>query len=141
MRRHSIAALACLSWVVGACQAKTTTEQPATPSAAVAPVAQAKEPAGKPAIGRIVFIDKERACECTQKSIDASWSALQAALSGAAIPVERIHMDTQEAFASAYREKQPMMAVPGIYFLTEGGAVRELLQGDVTEAQVRKALQ
>lgn len=141
MRRFALAAL-LLALPLLACQAKAPA--PASPVApapvAAAPAAAAAQPS-KRTVNKIVFIDKEHACECTQKAIDASWAALQAALGGGGVPVERIHMDTQEAFASSYREKRPMMAVPGIYFLDEAGAIQQLLQGDVTEAQVRQALQ
>jgi len=114
---------------------------PAAPAPApVAAPAVATAPTATPPVAKIVFIDKERACECTQKAIDASWTALQAALQGASVPVERIHMDTQEAFAEGYKAKRPMMAVPGLYFLADDGAVLELLQGEVTTDKIRATL-
>lgn len=117
--------------------------KPAAPAAAApapTPTATAPAPTAAPQITKIVFIDKEKACECTQKAIDASWNALQAALQGAALPVERIHMDTQEAFAAGYTAKKPMMAVPGLYFLAEGGALVEMLQGEVTAEAIKAVL-
>ena len=133
MRLFWIAVLFPIAALAGGCKAPAASP-PSAPSAAPT------QPAAKAPVAKIVFIDKENACECTRKSIDGSWAALQAALQGASLPVERIHMDTQEAFAAGYREKKPMMAVPGIYFLAEGGAVVELLQGDVTTAQIQAAL-
>ena len=129
MRIPSIALFLSVAAFATGCNAPAST--PAAPAA----LQVAKAP-----ISKIVFIDKERACECTQKSIAASWSALQAALTGVTIPVERIHMDTQEAFAAGYKDKRPMMAIPGIYFVAESGSVIELLQGDVTTSQIQTVL-
>lgn len=93
-------------------------------------------------VARIVFIDQEQACECTRDRIEASWTALQAALGeGSAMQVERIHRDTQQEQAEEYRLLRPMVTVPGIYLLDEGGAIVELLQGEVTEQQLRAALE
>ena len=106
----------------------------------LAPAVQTVEKPAPPPVSRIVFIDKEEACPCNQKAIDASWTALQVALKGATLPVERIHADTQEALAAGYKDKRPMMAVPGLYFLAENGSIVELLQGEVTADQIRAAL-
>jgi hypothetical protein len=92
-------------------------------------------------IASIVFVDQAQACDCTRRRIEGSWAALQAALGqDSGIAVERIHRDTQEEQAEEYRLLRPMVTVPGIYLLDEGGAVVELLQGEVTEEQVRTAL-
>ena len=131
MRIPSIALFLSVAAFATGCNAPASTPTPAAPAG----LQVAKAP-----VSKIVFIDKEKACECTQKSIDASWAALQAALNGVTLPVERIHMDTQEAFAAGYKDKRPMMAVPGLYFLSETGAVIELLQGDVTTAQIQTVL-
>lgn len=96
---------------------------------------------GSSSVARIVFIDQEQACECTQNRINGSWTALQAALgSDSGITVERIHRDTQEEQAEEFRLLRPMVTVPGIYLLDQDGAIIELLQGAVTEAQLRTAL-
>ncbi len=92
-------------------------------------------------VSRVVFVDQEQACECTQNRISASWTALQTVVGGREdLPVERIHRDTQEQQAEAYRALRPMVTVPGIYLLDGEGAVVELLQGEVTEEQLRQAL-
>jgi hypothetical protein len=114
-------------------------------SRAPAPTPATKQAAtaspGASNVARIVFIDQEQACECTRARIEGSWSALQAALGeSSGIAVERIHRDTQEQQAEVYRMLRPMVTVPGIYLLDESGAIVELLQGEVTEAQVRTAL-
>ena len=94
-------------------------------------------------VTRIAFVDKEKCCQCTQDRIDASWAALQAALAGrdSALPVERIHVDTQAELAGKYRSKQPFMALPAIYLLDGSGNVVELLQGELSQAQVSAALE
>jgi len=136
MRLYSLPLLALVALAAGC---KAPAAAPPTSSTATSTTAAAQQ-LGKAAVSKIVFIDKELACECTQKAIAASWTALQSALDGAAVPVERIHMDTQAAFAAGYKDKNPMMAIPGIYFLAEGGSVVELLQGTVTAEQIKAVL-
>ena len=105
------------------------------------PTEGAEQPGPSASVARIVFIDQEQACDCTRRRIDGSWAALQAALGrDSGIAVERIHRDTQEEQAEQYRLLRPMVTVPGIYLLDGRGAVVELLQGEVTEEQVRTAL-
>ena len=112
-----------------------------SPSPAPATKQAATSSPGESNVHRIVFIDQEQACECTRTRIEGSWTALQAALGeNSGIAVERIHRDTQEEQAEEYRLLRPMVTVPGIYLLDENGAVVELLQGEVTEAQFRTAL-
>ena len=106
-------------------------QQPVT-SAAPAETREARE------IARIVFIDLEEACACDRRRIEGSWTALQAALGDASgIAVERVHRDTQEDETEPYTRMRPLMVVPGIYLLDEGGALIEMFQGEVTAAQVR----
>lgn len=136
LQPFAIAVAASLTVLSVGCKPPATAPASGIPAAApTATVPPARQP-----VSKIVFIDKERACECTQKAIDASWAALQAALQGASLPVERIHMDTQEAFAEGYKAKRAMMAVPGLYFLADDGSVVELLQGEVAAEKVRAVL-
>jgi len=92
------------------------------------------------AIDRIVFIDMADACDCTKKKIATAQEALEKALGQEEIPVERIHMDTEDEKADVYRDKKPFMVVPALYFLDDAGNVLTLLQGDITETQVAEAL-
>ncbi|HEY3452422.1 MAG TPA: hypothetical protein VGK67_39125 [Myxococcales bacterium] len=137
MRTTATIASLSLAALLSGCRAPEAAPPAAAPKASTT---QAAQQPTKAAVSKIVFIDKELACECTQKAIEASWTALQSALDGAAVPVERIHMDTQAAFAAGYKDKKPMMAIPGIYFLAEGGSVVELLQGTVTAEQIKAVL-
>ena len=92
-------------------------------------------------LARIVFIDQEKCCACTRKRIDTSWKALMAVLGfPPTIPLDRYHLDTQEMQAEELLSKKPIMAAPGIYFLDKAGNLIELLQGEVTEAQIKGAL-
>ena len=92
------------------------------------------------AIERIVFIDMADACDCTQKKIDGAEKALDAVEGAKTIHVERIHMDTEDEKADVYRDKQPFMVVPALYFLDDAGNVLTLLQGDITEKQISEAI-
>ena len=101
----------------------------------------AKKPVASGKVKRIVFIDKAKACECTRKRIDASWKALAGVVGSPPVPaVERIHMDTAPFRAAPYKAKRPVMVPPAIYFLGEEEKLLEVLQGEVTADQVRKAL-
>ncbi len=92
-------------------------------------------------VAQIVFIDKEKACDCTAKRIKDSWTALQEALGKeSALPIERIHMDTQVAEAESYRTQRAFMVAPAIYFLDANGQILELLQGEVSSEQVKKVI-
>ena len=89
-------------------------------------------------VAKVVFIDMEKSCECTRKRIDGSWKALQDALGDRSdVAVERIHVDTQGGQADPYRKLRPMVTVPAIYLLDAGGAVVDLLQGEVTADQIK----
>jgi len=117
------------------------------PGAAPAPGGSgAVDPAGvgvsTPAspVSRIVFIGKENACACTRRAIDASWSALQAALGGAPIPVEQLTVDGTSSQVAPYREMRAFFALPALYFLDAGGGLVGQLQGEVTAEQIRAIL-
>ena len=131
-----IAAVACRGNNVKPEPSKASAPSAATSAAAAASSAQTK-------LARIVFVDKENCCQCTRDRIDASWTALQAALAGrkGAVPVERVHVDTQPKLTGEYRSKQPFVALPAIYLLDGSGNVVELLQGELTQAQLSAALE
>jgi hypothetical protein len=124
----------------GCKESRASAEMAASATQAVAgePVA-----ATKPATvtEKIVFIDKEHGCACTQKRVDAGWAALQAALAGKATPtVERLHSDTEAAKAGPYEKLRPLLTVPALYFIDGKGGLVELLQGEVTTAQIQAVL-
>ncbi len=92
-------------------------------------------------VARVVFVGKEHACECTRKTVDAGWAALQKALgTPARLPVEQLQIDTEGAKVEPYRNQKPMMALPAIYFVDSRNVVLELLQGEVTADQIANAL-
>ena len=139
--RHAARIVIALSALVVMASCGRTPEGSGAGSAP-APSEGAPGTSASASVARIVFVDQEQACDCTAARIEGSWTALQAALGqGSEVPVERIHRDTQEQEADQYRLLRPMVTVPGIYLLDEGGAVMELLQGEVTEEQLRQALQ
>ena len=107
------------------------------------PVAAASSTPPVPArkLAKIVFVGKEHACDCTRKSVDAGWAALQKALGqSATIPIERMQVDTEAAKVEPYRTQKAIMALPAIYFVGAQDAVMEMLQGEVTEAQIQPIL-
>jgi len=98
--------------------------------------------AKKSPVARLAFLDKADACECTQKTINKGWDALQAALGpGNPMPVDRIHVDTQAGQAAPLLAQRKIVAVPALYLLDANGFVIDMLQGNLEESDVRKALQ
>jgi len=92
-------------------------------------------------VARVVFMDKEHACECTRKRVDDTWAALQTALgTPPKLPIERIHIDTQAAQAAPYTGAKPLMVPPGIYFVDQQQHVVELLQGEVKTEEITAVL-
>ena len=146
MRRFSIFALLVLSVTVTACEnRKAEAAQESTSAAVVAPAGSlAPSPASndsKTNVVKVVFVGKEHACDCTRKKVDTALAALQKVLgTPPKIPVEMLKADTEEEKVEPYRKQKPMMALPAIYFVDGNGTVVDLLQGEVTEAQVRKVL-
>ena len=92
------------------------------------------------AVAKIVVVDKENCCDCTRDRTECTLTVLNQALESSGIPVERLHVDTQEEAVAAYRAKKSFMVIPAVYFLGENGEVLHLLQGEVKEEQVLVAL-
>lgn len=121
-----------------ACKSQEASSATAIGAAVAAPAAQAP---AKAQPSRIIFVGKERVCDCTRKSIDAGWAALRQALgTPAKLPVERLQIDTQGDKVMPYRQQKPMMALPAIYFVDGKNTVLELLQGEVSEAEIAAVL-
>ncbi len=105
-------------------------------------VAAPASQASKTNVARIVFVDQKQACDCTRKRIDGSWAALQAALGARKhIPVERIHMDTDQAKVEPYEEMRAIMVLPAIYLLDGSEKLIDMVQGEVTTDSIGRALQ
>jgi hypothetical protein len=115
---------------------------PGEASASTASVTRASPATpGAPKVTKIVFVGKEHACDCTRKTVDAGWAALQSALgTPAKVPVERLQIDTDAARVEPYRGQRPIMALPAIYFVEGAGNVIDLLQGEVTQEQIAGSL-
>jgi hypothetical protein len=109
---------------------------------AVAATTRAAPPAeSKGKVVRIVFVGKKHACDCTRKSIDAGRKALQAALGKQSrYRVEELAIDVDGEKVDELRKRRPLTALPALYFFDGAGEVRERLQGDITEAQIRAVL-
>lgn len=139
---RSILVLAVLSLAAcpGASKPAATAAAPVAAAVAPTPPPPAAAAAAASKVARVVFLDKEHACDCTQKAIDASWAALQTAIQGTSMPVERIHLDTQDTMAALYKAKRPLVSVPGLYLLGADDSLVELLQGEVTAEKIRTAL-
>jgi hypothetical protein len=122
---------------LGACERTKA----APPRAAAQPPASAVKSPPASKLARIVFIDKEKACDCTRKRVEQTWTTLQSALGApAALPVQRLHVDTRAAEAAVYTNAKPLMVLPGIYFVDGQGSVVEMLQGEVEAKDIAAVL-
>ena len=135
-----------MSLLLAACQKETR-----QPAAGKAQETRAARETPKPAEGkakaraskvtRVVFLDKQEACDCTKTRIELSWNALTDALGNPpAIKVERVHMDTDPMTADPYKKMRPVMVAPAIYFLGEQDKLLEVLQGEVSKDKIKKLL-
>ena len=114
----------------------------AAPGQTAAPLVAAPTKAASGKVARVVFVDLERCCSCTRTRIDNTWKALMEVLGFPPnLPLDRFHMDTQAEKAAPYRAKKAVMVPPAIYFLDGKDVLLEMLQGEVTAAQIKKALQ
>jgi hypothetical protein len=109
-------------------------------SAATAPAASAAPDAAPRKVGtitKIVFVGEEHGCPCRQGRIDAGWAALQEAMgTPAKLPVEKIFVDTQGPKVQVYTQQKPILTMPGIYLVDAANKVIDMLQGDITRAQI-----
>ena len=124
-----------------ACRSNQSSPDPSPATSSAAESGAAASSSAK--LARVVFVDQEDCCQCTRERINASFAALQGALAGRAtqIPVARVHADSQAAIADEYRQKQPFMVLPAIYLMDESGNVLQLLQGELSQAQLSAALE
>jgi hypothetical protein len=133
---RTLLSIVALSFAVAGCERSLAAPNPASATATAAQAATAQPKATK-----IVFVGKQNACQCTRKSIDAGWAALQKALgTPAKLPVQELAIDTESEKVEPFRKQKPMMALPAIYFVDGKDAVLALLQGEVTEAQIAEVL-
>jgi hypothetical protein len=139
--RPVLSLVAVVGLVLAAGCGRPSGTAPATGAAATSSAAPAAASAGKATVAKIVFVGKQDACDCTKKAIDASWKALEAGLGPKnRIPIERLQSDTQADKVAAYQGRKAFFALPAIYFLDQTDSLVELLQGEVTQDQVRAAL-
>ncbi len=139
----SVPSLVVISLFAGllgsACKESRRSSNTSTAQATAA--ARSASPQGATVTTRVVFLDKEHGCDCTKKRVEAGWSALQTVATGRQAPtIERLHVDTQPEESKQYHQLRPMMAVPALYFLDAKGGLIELLQGEVSSAQIAKVM-
>jgi len=113
---------------------------PTTPAEAAAPSEDVTASEAASSVASIVFIGQKDACDCTHARVDTSWSALEAALDGHDIPVERIDLDVDEARTRQLQALERFIAAPAIYFFDADGGLVEMLQGEVSEEHYLEVL-
>ena len=145
MLRTTSFAILIISGVIAAvaCDRGSSSSSGSAGNVQLAEVGGAASKAGPSSkVAKIVFVDKQNACDCTRKRIDTTWVAMQKALgTPASVPVERLYLDTQPEQVEPYFLMERLMVPPGIYLLDSGNGVIQLLQGEQTEQQIRRALE
>lgn len=130
-----------LCLVLAGCQ--KVEDKPPTPTAAAEKkeAAPARPSASTSKVARIVFVDKQEACACTETRINTSWEVLTKALgTPPRVKVERVHMDTDPMTADPYTKMRPVMVAPAVYFFGPDDKLLEVLQGELTAEKVKKQL-
>ena len=103
--------------------------------------APTKQAVANPKVAKIVFIGKKNACDCTRARVDESIAEMQKALTGRSdIAVELLQVDVDGEAVARYQKLRPIMVLPAIYLLEDAGTLIDVLQGEVTAAQVQKAI-
>lgn len=92
------------------------------------------------AIERIVLVGMADPCDCTRKKIEKAQKAIEAAGGAETTHVERLDLETDDDKIDVYRDMKPFQVVPALYFVDDAGNVLTLLQGDITEKQVRETI-
>jgi hypothetical protein len=142
MMRLSILGILLLVVATAACEGKSARAEAAV-TAVATPSAASSTQSGSPLakVNRIVFIGKAHPCDCTRKKQDTATAALDKLLGvPPRIPIESIQIDAEPTRAEPYRKIRPMMAVPALYFLDGQGGLIDLLQGEISEAQIAQLL-
>lgn len=138
---HLLLSLALAMPLAGCKESSASPPMPSAnvPAVASAPLGATPQPSAK--VAKVIFVDKEHACQCTQKRVDDGWAAMQAALAAwQSLPIERLHADTQPEAVKPYNKMRAMVALPALYFVDSKGALVELLQGEVTQAQIQAVI-
>lgn len=105
-----------------------------------APAGAMKKKAGEK-VGKIVFVGKKNACDCTAKRVKESWEALQFALKKHSdVKVERIAMDVDKAKVNSLRGKRRFMTLPALYFFNPEGKLVAMLEGELKPDQIAGAI-
>jgi hypothetical protein len=106
-----------------------------------APAGAMKKKAGEK-VGRIVFVGKKQACDCTKRRVKESWEALRFALEKhASVKVERIAMDVDKGKVKQLRGQRRFMTLPALYFFNPQGELVAMLEGELQPDQIAKALE
>jgi len=130
--------LLCFALLLGC--SKGDQESPPPPAVAADKPASAAQ-AKKSDVVKIVFVGQKQACKCTKARVSKSWKALQDVLSKQPdIAVERIQLDVEEARADKLDDLRSLVVVPGLYFFDINNHLKEMLQGELTPAQISKVL-
>lgn len=139
MRRRLllVTVIAASVWTWG-CKDETTPN--ASRAATSAAPAKGKK-AATAAVAKLVFVGKEKACDCTRTRIDLGWTTVKKALGDPPrVPVQRLRSDADPIQVGGLREKKAMVTLPALYFLDAKGSVLKLLQGELKKEQIVAAL-
>ncbi|MDX9719790.1 MAG: hypothetical protein RBU37_03520 [Myxococcota bacterium] len=92
-------------------------------------------------LAKVVFIGQLDVCDCTARSIDESYAALEAALGNPPkVPIERLELDANPKEVEPYQKDKAIMALPAVFFVDEAGKILSSVQGPQTKEQFEATL-
>ncbi len=134
MSKKAISILAVASMAAGLLVGASACRRSGAPAGAMK-----KKPGEK--VGKIVFVGKKHACDCTKRRVNESWEALQFALKKhGGVKVERIAIDVDRQKVKSLRGKRRFMTLPALYFFSPEGKLVAMLEGELQPAQIAEAI-
>ena len=96
----------------------------------------------KSTVSKLTFVGQKEACSCTRERIEKSWAALTSIVAQLQNKpqIERIQLDVDKTRADELGALASVMVAPGLYLFDDNGSLIELLQGELSPEQLRKAL-
>ena len=120
---------------------ETAAPQPAAGKATIVPSSGGAAVASS-VVSRVVFVGQKDACPCTRERIAKTWPNVEKAVAGfKGVSIQKIQNDVEIEEADRYDNMRSVMVIPGIYFMDRNEKLIEMLQGEVTEAQITAVLQ
>lgn len=133
---------ACLVFFFGACDGNQSTSTAAIESLGSFATTRSPKPLkASPRVKRIVFVGQKEACPCTMRRIERVMPKIEGIVAEyVGVELSKVRIDVEVEEADRYDEMRSMVEIPGVYFLGGDGELVDMLQGEVTAAQIEAVL-